>query len=632
MLTASFVASAQPLLPRNKVQSIDVKAIPSNVWTKEPGIRIDETAFTANVLRLPNGILRMYYVSCSAGVCRVLSAISEDDGETWEKEPGSRLEPDFAPGGFVEISILNVFVLPLRNGRFRMYYATLSRRIGEDPARAKNRVFSALCRLDEAKPDLCNWEKEGLRLDVGATGALDNIGVSDPRVIPLPDGRFRMYYSGQDRFLNQRIFSAISADGLSWARESGVRIDLGPAGTSLDFASASQFAVIRLPNGMLRMYYTGGVIGPDFLSNPLRAILSAVSADGLKWFKEPGVSIDLGPAEDEAPDSTNVCCPSILQLSDGRFRMFYTGSADDFATARILSATAPRVPKPPRANAGPDRVANEGEVITFDGSNSFNPDGDPLSYTWDFGDSSDTIGQVITKKYADNGTFTVTLVVADVDTVPQERGGVDADTVAVTINNVPPLVDIAEAVKSTSVGKTLEVCGSFIDPGTADTHTATIDWGDGTPLASATVSKKAKTACGSHIYTQGGNFTVTLRVKDDDGGEGWDTIRITVHLPAGALGALPMLTLQDVKSKVMARHIVAFIAEGIGIKSIAVEIFDLRGRKIFSDEALSNELIWQLQSDHGTMVANGVYLYVVTVRGFDGSLIRREVRKLVVLR
>jgi len=514
-----------------------------------------------------------------------------------------------------------------------MYYAALSHRSGEDPARAKNRIFSALCRLDEAKPDLCNWEKEGLRLDVGASGALDSIGVSDPRVIPLPDGRFRLYYSGQDRFLNQRIFSAISSDGLSWTKEAGVRIDLGPAGAALDFAFTSSFAIIRLPNGMLRMYYTGGVIGPDFLSNSLRAILSAVSADGLKWFKEPGVSIDLGPSEDSAPDSTNVCCPYILQLLDGRFRMYYAGSADNFSTTRILSATAPRVPKPPKANAGPDRVVNEGEIITFDGSASFNPDGDPLSYTWDFGDGSDTTGRVVTKKYADNGTFTVTLIVADwVDTIPQERGGVDADTALVTVQNVSPFVDIAEAVKSTSVGKTLEVCGSFIDPGTADTHTARINWGDGTPETSASVNPKTKTACSTHAYTQGGNFTVTLIVKDDDGGEGQDTVKVAVHLPAGALGSPPMLTLQDVRHKVMARNIAIFMAEGAGIMSIAVEIFDLRGRKVFSSEALGNELIWQLQSDHGTTVANGVYMYVVTVRGFDGSVIRREVRKLVVLR
>jgi hypothetical protein len=31
-------------------------------------------------------------------------------------------------------------------------------------------------------------------------------------------------------------------------------------------------------------------------------------------------------------------------------------------------------------------------------------------------------------------------------------------------------------------------------------------------------------------------------------------------------------------------------------------------------------------------MANGVYLYVVTVKGWDGSIIRSEVRKLVILR
>jgi len=48
--------------------------------------------------------------------------------------------------------------------------------------------------------------------------------------------------------------------------------------------------------------------------------------------------------------------------------------------------------------------------------------------------------------------------------------------------------------------------------------------------------------------------------------------------------------------------------------------------KVFdSGYVRSNQLDWHLQNDEGFIVANGVYLYVVTIRGYDGSIIRSEV-------
>jgi len=73
--------------------------------------------------------------------------------------------------------------------------------------------------------------------------------------------------------------------------------------------------------------------------------------------------------------------------------------------------------------------------------------------------------------------------------------------------------------------------------------------------------------------------------------------------------------------------------EGSGIRDIAVQVFNLTGVRVFdSGFVQGNQLDWHLQSDEGFIVANGVYLYVVTVRGWDDSIIRSEVRKLVVLR
>jgi len=54
-----------------------------------------------------------------------------------------------------------------------------------------------------------------------------------------------------------------------------------------------------------------------------------------------------------------------------------------------------------------------GETVTFDASDSYDPDGIIVSYIWDFGDDSSGEGNITTHLYADGGTYTVTLSVID---------------------------------------------------------------------------------------------------------------------------------------------------------------------------------------------------------------------------
>ena len=71
---------------------------------------------------------------------------------------------------------------------------------------------------------------------------------------------------------------------------------------------------------------------------------------------------------------------------------------------------------------------------------------------------------------------------------------------------------------------------TFIGDGTTPPHTATIDWGDGTPLASGTVDQALDTVSGSHVYDDdtGGPFTVTVTVTDASGVSDQDTLVVTV--------------------------------------------------------------------------------------------------------
>ncbi len=104
-----------------------------------------------------------------------------------------------------------------------------------------------------------------------------------------------------------------------------------------------------------------------------------------------------------------------------------------------------------------------------------------------------------------------------------------------------------------------------------------------------------------------------------------------ISVPAGA-GPAVGLQVQAVQAFPAGSAAVTFRVQGEGIKDIQVRIFNLAGRLVFHTDWVENGFGWKLQNNQGRRLANGVYLYVVTVRGYDGQVVRSEVRKLVVLR
>jgi len=79
-------------------------------------------------------------------------------------------------------------------------------------------------------------------------------------------------------------------------------------------------------------------------------------------------------------------------------------------------------------------------------------------------------------------------------------------------------------------------------------------------------------------------------------------------------------------------HTTRFEVMGVGIEQINVQIYDLSGRLVFESGWQPNGYEWHVQTTDGQTVANGVYLYVLLVRGVNGQLVRSEVSKLAVHR
>ncbi len=68
-------------------------------------------------------------------------------------------------------------------------------------------------------------------------------------------------------------------------------------------------------------------------------------------------------------------------------------------------------------------------------------------------------------------------------------------------------------------------------------------------------------------------------------------------------------------------------------RALRLEVYDLAGREVYdSDFVAGQALRWRPQTRDGRPMANGVYLYVISVRMPDGHVLRSDVRKLVILR
>jgi hypothetical protein len=72
--------------------------------------------------------------------------------------------------------------------------------------------------------------------------------------------------------------------------------------------------------------------------------------------------------------------------------------------------------------------------------------------------------------------------------------------------------------------------------------------------------------------------------------------------------------------------------KGQGILSSRVRLYTLSGQLVAEAEGTGNLLRFSPLDSAGRPLANGVYLYVVTVRGAGGEVVQSELRKLILLR
>jgi DNA/RNA endonuclease G (NUC1) len=186
--------------------------------------------------------------------------------------------------------------------------------------------------------------------------------------------------------------------------------------------------------------------------------------------------------------------------------------------------------RPPTAQFSVTGTLDEGASITFDASASSDPDigrtdlgrTEALTYAWHFSDGTQSSGKSVTKSFADNGTYTATLVVSDA------FGWQKTAAQTVNVGNVAPTISLV-ATTPTSIlsGESVGVSGGFTDPGADAPWSALLDWGNGTTTPS-TLNASGATVTGTSKFFAVGTYTVALSVTDKDGAVGSKSLTVTV--------------------------------------------------------------------------------------------------------
>ena len=155
-----------------------------------------------------------------------------------------------------------------------------------------------------------------------------------------------------------------------------------------------------------------------------------------------------------------------------------------------------------------------GYAITFSGLGSTDPQNQPLTYTWNFGDNTTATGARVLKGYAQVGTYTVTLTVTDQSKLSNST----AITVRVVLPNQVPTAN-AGGPYNGAIGTPINFNGSGSSDPQGQTLTYAWTFGDGGTATGVTPT---------HTYTGPGSFTVGLTVTNTSGVSA--TANTTVHI------------------------------------------------------------------------------------------------------
>ncbi len=189
----------------------------------------------------------------------------------------------------------------------------------------------------------------------------------------------------------------------------------------------------------------------------------------------------------------------------------------------LVRTVNPQNQKPVASFTESAETVYTGESIFFDGSGSIDPDGDVISYLWNFGDGNTAVGVETDHEYGDDGTYIVTFTVIDND------GATDSTTSMKKVLNRPPIASFTENATKVTIGEAIQFNASHSNDPDGVIVSYFWDFGDETNATGVTLT---------HTYDEGGNYTIILTVTDDDGSSALENASVIVEAEEKLDGAL----------------------------------------------------------------------------------------------
>jgi PKD repeat protein len=268
------------------------------------------------------------------------------------------------------------------------------------------------------------------------------------------------------------------------------------------FAIGTETITVIAPNGGESVYDTSEYEIQWATAGPVTGVNLEYSLDnGATWLPIIANLANTGSYLWAVPDTLSDSCRiRIADAADGS-----PGDASD-NTFRIVRLTRNHAPL---AVIGGPYSAPRATPIIFNASQSSDPDGDSLSFTWDFGDGQTGSGVEVTHAYTNVQNYSATLTVSDVP------GGVSIAHTEVIIYNRPPVADAAGPYYAAIDSVVNFDARASADPD-GDSLIYVWSFGDSSApyLGGAVVS---------HVYSDSGNYQVVLQVQDNFGGLASDT-------------------------------------------------------------------------------------------------------------
>ena len=202
-----------------------------------------------------------------------------------------------------------------------------------------------------------------------------------------------------------------------------------------------------------------------------------------------------------------------------------TDNSGNSASATLTGINIDKTPPTP-VHSGPFTV-DEGSSIDLDGTGSTDGLSGVASTAWDIdGDDFDD-GDPATFDGIDGpATFDVSLQVIDL------AGNQATVVTQVTVDNVAPSVTANDDTIDENGVAT--VSGDIDDPGSEDSFTVTIDWGEGAPVdysypaGSTSYSEDHQYLDDNPSGTSSDTYPISVTVTDDDAGQGSDSTTVVV--------------------------------------------------------------------------------------------------------